>query len=210
MVANLPDSYQSLATLGTSDEIVINKSKFIGYAKMALTEKEALAYIDKVKAQHPLASCICYGYVCEYQNQVQKYHDGHEPVGGKPILSAIKLKKLIGTTCVVVRYYGGIKLGVGSLARAFSNAAVAAIQNGKPSLYELGKEIAVTYSYVQDGKICYLLENSELVIGEKEYLEKISLNIHIKNKHYDELINKLTSITNDTHNIKLIEEKYMC
>ena len=83
---------------------------------MAMDEKESLQFIEAIKSEHPLASVICYGYVCGYQSQIQKYHDGHEPVGGKPILSAIKLKELTGVTCAVVRYFGGVKLGVGGLA----------------------------------------------------------------------------------------------
>jgi len=207
--AILPESYLSLANLGKSDELIISKSRFLGYAKTTLKEEDALIFIESIKSQHPLASCICYGYVCGYQNQIQKYHDGHEPVGGKPILSAIKLKKLIGTTCVVARYYGGIKLGVGGLARAFSNTAVSALENGNPSLFEQGKDLLITYDYGYDGKISYLLDNSNLLIGNKDYSDKIKLDIQIKNKYYDEFIHKLSSITNNSHNIKVVKERYM-
>lgn len=210
METKLPDSYLSLSKLGVSDEIIINKSKFIGYAKSTMTEGDALNFIDEVKALHPEASCICYSYMCGYNNEVQKFQDGHEPVGGKPILSAIKLKGLIATTCVVARYYGGIKLGVGGLARAFSNVAVAAIENGNPSLYEIGREIILTYDYNFDGKINYLTDNFTLVLGDKEYLDKVNIKINIKNKYYNEFINKINSITNNTHVVKILEEKYMC
>ena len=135
MNINLPESYNSLAHLGISEELVINKSRFIGYAKFAMTEDEAIAFIDDIRSQHPLASCICYAYVCGYQSQVQKYHDGHEPVCGKPILSAIIMKNLTGTVCAVVRYYGGIKLGVGGLARAFGTAAISARNRAKSDAY---------------------------------------------------------------------------
>jgi len=207
---NLPESFLSLAKAGCSGDIVINKSRFIGYAKMAMDEKESLQFIEAIKSEHPLASVICYGYVCGYQSQIQKYHDGHEPVGGKPILSAIKLKELTGVTCAVVRYFGGVKLGVGGLARAFSSAAAAAIDDGTPSLYELGKELEITYDYHYDGKVAYLMENSTLEAEEKKYYEKISVTVHIKNKFYEAFIGQLSAITNGTHAIKVIEEKYMC
>lgn len=210
MDTNLPASYLSLSRLGKSGDIIIDKSKFSGYAKMALTEKESLDFIDWVRSQHPMASCICYAYVCGFGNEIQKYHDGHEPVGGKPILSAIKLKSLIGVTCVVARYFGGIKLGVGGLARAFGNAASSAIENGMPALYELGKHISITYDYIYDGKISYLLSNSILVAGNKDYTEKITTDIEIKNRYYDEFISNLNGITNNNQVINIIEEKYMC
>ncbi|MEX1376999.1 MAG: YigZ family protein [Eubacteriales bacterium] len=210
MNINLPENYMSLAHLGVGEELVTNKSKFIGYAKSAMTEEDAIAFLDEIREQHPLASCICYAYVCGYQSQVQKYHDGHEPVGGKPILSAIKLKGLIGTTCAVVRYYGGIKLGVGGLARAFGNAAISAIENGEPSLYELGKDIIITYDYNFDGKISYLLENSNLIVNEKSYSEKVEIEIQIKNKFLDEFLSKLNGITNSSHTFDVLEEKYIC
>ena len=210
MDANLPDSYVSLATLGKSDEIIINKSKFVGYAKMTSSEDEAIAFIEQVKAEHPMASSICYGYQCGYQSQIQRYHDGHEPVGGKPILSAIKLKNLINTTCVVTRYFGGIKLGVGGLARAFSGAAVEAITAGAPTIYEQGKVISITYDYLYDGKISYLLDNAILMVDEKKYLDKITINIEMKNKYFDEFMSKLSTITNNTHSIIITSEKYIC
>ena len=210
MTVNLPESYLSLSSLGKSDEIVISKSRFIGYAKTAIAEKEAVDFIDWVKSEHPMASCICYGYVCGYGNEVQKYHDGHEPVGGKPILSAIKLKNLIGVTCVVARYFGGVKLGVGGLARAFGGAAAEAIEKGVPAIYELGRHIEITYDYLYDGKISYLIDNSPLTQGKKEYSDKITADMEMKNKYYDEFISKLNAITSNSHSLSLIEEKYIC
>jgi len=207
--ANHPDNYLSLSRTGKS-EYVINKSVFFGYAKSTLTEDDALNFINEISELHPESSCICYGYMCGYSNQIQKYHDGHEPVGGKPILSAIKLKNLISTTCVVARYFGGTKLGVGGLARAFSSTASSALDNGQPSLFELGKELVITYDYLHDGKIAYLLENSKLEIDKKEYLDKISITIKIKNQYLDEFKAKLNTITSNNHTMTIAQEMYMC
>lgn len=175
---------------------------------MAMTENEAKEYIKKIKEAHPLASCICYGYVCGYGVQIQKYHDGHEPVGGKPILSAIKMKNLIGTVCVVARYYGGIKLGIGGLARAFSHAAIEAINNANPHTYMLGKSLKLSYDYQYNDRISYLLTHSIIDVISTEYLAKVNLNIQIKDINYDEFIHSLNAITNGNQEIKVIKTLY--
>ena len=89
-----------------------------------LSEAEAKAALNRVRAEFPDASSLCYGYVCGVSGQLQRFYDDHEPVGGMPILDAIRKRGLIGCGCAVVRYFGGIKLGTGGLARAFGSAAI--------------------------------------------------------------------------------------
>lgn len=203
-------SYQSVKKTSKTEEIIINKSRFIGYATHAMTEDNAKKFIDEVTDAHPEASCICHAYICGMNAQVQKFFDGHEPVGGMPILDVLKLKKLTATCCVVVRYFGGMKLGRNGLARAFSNTASHAINLARPSIYELSTKFILTVDYTFQGKLEYMLKNSVFEVGTTEFGEKISMEITAKKDKQDELDSRISAITNGNHSLKAESELYKC
>ena len=130
----------------TSDEQIIKKSKFVGLAKQAKTFNEAQLFINEVKEKlHPKARHWCYAFVgsddsssspssSNQQPHIssQRIQDDGEPSGtaGQPIYSAItQSNNLTNTVVVVVRYYGGIKLGAGGLIRAYGGAARAVLDD---------------------------------------------------------------------------------
>ncbi len=201
-------SYKSVKHKSETDEIVINKSRFIGYATHAMTEDDAKEFISQVSAWHPEASCICGAYVCGMSGNVQKFFDGHEPVGGMPILEVIKMKGMTAVCCAVVRYFGGVKLGVGGLARAFSNTASKAVELAQPCEYVLSKILVLTYDYTYQGKLEYMLNNSTFETGAVEYGEKISLELISKYDMQEELESRIAAITNGNHTLMKKEEFY--
>ena len=113
-----------------SKEIVIKKSRFIGYGKPVESEAEAAAFIEAIKKKHWDATHNCSAYVIGERDEIQKQSDDGEPSGtaGKPILEVIKAQGLKNTVIVVTRYFGGIMLGAGGLIRAYTDGAVAAIE----------------------------------------------------------------------------------
>lgn len=106
-------------------EMEVKKSRFIGFAKNVENWEDAKAYIDSIKAEHPKGRHWCYGFVCGFNPVQERSNDDGEPQGtaGAPILGAIKGEELSDVVCVVVRYFGGIKLGAGGLIRAYGGAA---------------------------------------------------------------------------------------
>lgn len=123
-------SPQSQRTLGRGShqaEMEVKKSRFIGYATHVESWGEAQEYLRSIKGQHPKARHWCYGFRCGGgpSSIEERCGDDGEPTGtaGLPILSAIKSDGLSDTMCVVVRYFGGIKLGSGGLIRAYGAAA---------------------------------------------------------------------------------------
>lgn len=102
----------------------INKSKFLGFAYRVSNAQEVEDRIDAIKQQHSKATHICYAYVLSNPN-LEKCSDDGEPDGtaGRPILEVVKKHNLSNTLVVVVRYFGGIKLGAGGLLRAYSTTA---------------------------------------------------------------------------------------
>ena len=109
-------------------EKTIEKSKFLAYVSHAEGEDAAKAYLGKVRALHPMATHVCYGYIADKVGNLQRFSDDGEPQGtaGMPILGVLKAKELRFATAAVVRYFGGIKLGAGGLTRAYAGCAAEA------------------------------------------------------------------------------------
>ena len=121
-------SYKSVAA-PCEREKVIEKSRFLTYAAHTAGEEEARAFLASVRAQHPLATHVCYAFIADRLGNLQRFSDDGEPQGtaGMPILNVIKAQELYETTVAVVRYFGGIKLGAGGLTRAYSSCAAEAL-----------------------------------------------------------------------------------
>ena len=107
-------------------ELIEKKSRFVGYAKRITTEDEAKAYINEIAAEHPKANHVTYSYVL---STTAKNNDDGEPRGtaGLPIYNVITRRNFQNIVVIVVRYFGGIKLGKGGLIRAYGKAAGLAI-----------------------------------------------------------------------------------
>ena len=105
-----------------TNEIIINKSKFITIIIPLTTIEQIDDILKNIKNKYKDATHYCYGYVI---NGKEKMSDDGEPSGtaGMPILNVIKKHDLTNVICIVVRYFGGIKLGAGGLTRAYSNSA---------------------------------------------------------------------------------------
>ena len=102
----------------------IKKSKFYSYAYPVFSEQDIKECLDAIREEHRFPTHICYAYVVTNPNLEKAVEDG-EPSGtaGKPILELIKKRNLNNILIVVVRYFGGIKLGAGGLIRAYTTAS---------------------------------------------------------------------------------------
>ena len=115
------------------NEIDIQKSKFIAVILPIYDKNSVKNEIDNLKKNYPKATHYCYGYII---NGIQKSNDDGEPssTAGKPILENLIINQLIIVLLVVIRYYGGIKLGAGGLTRAYVDSSSKVIQ--KATFYE--------------------------------------------------------------------------
>lgn len=115
----------------SSIEIEIKKSKFLGFAYPINEQTNISSLLASLKEQHKNATHVCYAYILK--NGVAKCGDNGEPAGtaGLPILSVLKKNNLENVLLVVVRYFGGIKLGAGGLIRAYSLTAGQVLKNAE-------------------------------------------------------------------------------
>ena len=124
-------TYRTVAGPG-EQEIVVNKSRFIGYTVPVKSEEQALEFIQFTREEHKTASHNVYAYILGEIGQIQRFNDDGEPSGtaGIPVLEVIKKEGLRDVVVVVTRYFGGIKLGGGGLVRAYSKSAKLALDRG--------------------------------------------------------------------------------
>ncbi|OOZ37906.1 YigZ family protein [Solemya velesiana gill symbiont] len=111
--------------------IEIKKSRFIARAAHTASRKEVMAFVEQAHQDHPEARHVCWAYLLGNPSSASNagMNDAGEPSGtaGKPILNVIQHKGIGDIVVVVIRYFGGIKLGAGGLMRAYSGAAEAAV-----------------------------------------------------------------------------------
>lgn len=182
-------------------EVVINKSRFIGYIKRTETEEEAKAFIAEIKARHKDATHNCSAYIIGQSALIQKADDDGEPSGtaGAPILEVLKRESLYNVTVVVTRYFGGIKLGAGGLIRAYSGTAGEVVQSaGK--VYEVEMvPVTATMDYTYTNKFEHAVAGSPHIIKDTVYTDKVSYTVHTRTEDAESLYGMLDEITQGTH-----------
>ncbi len=168
-----------------TNEIVIKNSRFIALVyKLATDNVDEI--LEEVKAIYPKATHYCYGYI---YNEYKKSSDDGEPTGtaGAPIINVLEKEQLNNILIIVVRYFGGIKLGAGGLIRAYTKATTEALKIADYSELEQGYKIQIEFDYPDEKQINYLLNNSTIL--DKKYDEKITYNVLINKDILDKLHN---------------------
>lgn len=180
-----------------SAEDLINKSKFIANTKHVLSEEEAIAFINQMKDKYKDATHNVSAYIINSKIPTKRYDEDGEPQGSsaRPILSVMEMEGLSNIVCVVTRYFGGIKLGVGGLVRAYSGAFKKSIEG---QIYDYGcfLKYELTFPYAEFDKIKNYLSHTVYDLDNLEYMENISADIYIKEEDSEELLETLKNLSN--------------
>ena len=173
--------------------IIIKNSKFICLLYKVDTNLEINNYLEKVKNIYPNATHYCYAYILD--NDKKESDDG-EPSGtaGIPMLQVLEKNNLNHVLCIVVRYFGKIKLGAGGLVRAYTKSVVECLKNNIIELRK-GFEVNITFSYNDLKQVDYLLKEYE--VRNKIFDNDITYNLFLD----DELLNSLKQINDIRINI---------
>ncbi|MFZ0474616.1 MAG: YigZ family protein [Halobacillus sp.] len=181
-----------------SEEVTIQKSRFIGYVRRCETEEEAQSFIQEIKKKHNDANHNCSAYMIGEHDLIQKANDDGEPSGtaGVPMLEVLKRKGLKDTAVVVTRYFGGTKLGAGGLIRAYSGTVSQAIEKTGIVRRQLMKSMHVSVAYHLLGKVENEVRNSSYTLETINYMENVELIIYVESgqeEAFDSWITNLTS-----------------
>ncbi|WP_442601695.1 YigZ family protein [Paenibacillus sp. KN14-4R] len=202
--------YRTLQQLGSA-EIIIKKSRFIGFATPVKSEEEAIQFIEKIKKEHWSATHNCSAYMLGERDEIQKQSDDGEPSGtaGKPILEVIKNKGLKNVAVVVTRYFGGIMLGAGGLIRAYTDGAVAGIEAAGEIAQVLHREVCLEIDYTWLGKVENELRNREMRMGETQFTDRVIVTCYPLADEADQFKEWLIDLTQGQGVVRLGEEQYM-
>lgn len=182
-------------------EMIIKNSKFISYIYKVNNLNDIEIIINNIKNNYKDATHICYAYKID---NLIKTNDDNEPTGtaGLPILEVINKNNLNYTIIIVVRYFGGIKLGAGGLLRAYSKGASNVIKLCNLKELIKGFDITITFNYDNLKTIDYLLKEEN--VYEKKYHDKIKYSFKTNNIT---IIDKIKN--NKDININNINEIYI-
>lgn len=157
------DSYKSISAL-SKGLYKDNGSKFISFAYPIEQEEEVKTILSQIKKEYFDARHHCYAYRIGYQGDKWRMNDDGEPssTAGKPILGQILSNELSDILIVVVRYFGGIKLGVPGLIKAYKTAAADAIANNTIVEKIAGEFFTVTFDYLQMNDVMKVLKDMDI------------------------------------------------
>ncbi len=148
-----------------NNEIIINKSRFITYIYKIDSEEEVKSILSDIKKEYKDATHYCYSYIL---GNIKRFNDDGEPshTAGMPMLNVLENKKLDNVLAVVIRYFGGVKLGAGGLVRAYTNSVSEAIN--KCTIIPILKEykVRIEFNYTDINSINYYLKDYKITYKE--------------------------------------------
>jgi uncharacterized YigZ family protein len=201
------DYYYSIEKIEET-EIKIKGSKFIGYVEPTSSKEEASSVLARIQSKHYDATHNCFAYKLGSDENNFRYSDDGEPTGtaGKPIFLALGKYKFSDIIVVVTRYFGGTKLGVGGLIRAYSDTAEEVLKLCTPKIINLTKSVMINCQYEEISLVKRLVNETAISFVET-YTDKIEIIAQIPNSQVVFFINKISLKTNARASAKLLLDK---
>lgn len=174
-----------------TNEIIINRSRFITVLIKINDIDEIKKKLENIKKIYKDATHYCYAYII---NNKEKCSDNGEPSGtaGLPILNVLKQNNLTNILCVVIRYFGGIKLGAGGLIRAYSSSTSIALNKANIVNLVNGFTLTIEFPYENLKQIDYLLKNINI---QKDYQTNITYTFNITEEKLKQIENELINLS---------------
>jgi uncharacterized YigZ family protein len=189
----------AIAINDVEDECIINRSRFICYLRPCTSIAEAKAMIKELQQLHPQANHHCHAFLTKAADDSQGYgfSDDGEPSGtaGKPMLIALQGGDIGQVCAVVVRYFGGTKLGTGGLQRAYGGSVRQALGflQAKIKIAMVRKTLACQYSQVDD--VLHLLRQVEGEVLAQDYQQDVIFQLAIPSLKLDLMQDKLKTLS---------------
>lgn len=162
-----------------SAEHLVKKSRFVASAAPARDRAAAMTFIQECAAEHPDARHVCYGFIAgnPYEQPEMGSSDDGEPAGtaGRPILGVLDHSGLGDVVAVVVRYFGGVKLGAGGLVRAYSTAAQQAVERLPRQTWEPTRRLHLSFDFALESRVRRLADEHGASLGDPQYGGRVSL-----------------------------------
>lgn len=179
-------------------------SKFIGFAFPINNETELKNALEKIRAEHPKATHHCYAFRMGLNGENYRANDDGEPSGsaGLPIYNQLLANEITNVLVISVRYYGGTKLGVSGLVKAYKESAKITLEEANIITKELETEIEVQFQFNQQNLIFTLLSKFDAKVLNFDSQQTAVILARVKNRQKDDLIESLDKIQHVVCEIK--------
>ena len=197
------DTYKTIAA--ASEEVLYKEknSKFFGHAFPVTTEEEIKEILERLRKEHFSARHWCYAYQIGTEKIQYRANDDGEPnnSAGMPIYGQIQSFEVTNVLVVVVRYFGGVKLGVGGLISAYKIAAQMALENSEIVERTIDKHFVISFGYANMNKVMRIIKEKNLQIVSQKMEMDCEIEISIRKKNVQNLLDTFENL----YEIKLTE-----
>lgn len=189
------DTYKTIAkpAEGSYSE---KRSKFLAYAFPVQNEQEVKQRLAEIQKKHWDARHHCYAYILGPHKDAYRLNDNGEPSGtaGRPIYGQLLSKDLTNTLVIVVRYFGGIKLGVSGLQNAYKVAAKEALDAAVIEERTVQEQYRVVFEYVKMNDIMQILKDPEIQVLDRQSDMRCTYTISVRQRDADRITEALRKV----------------
>lgn len=189
------DTYKTIAAPATG--IYSEKrSKFLAYAFPVRTEEDVKAHLAELQKKHYDARHHCYAYILGPRKDAYRINDNGEPSGtaGRPIYGQLLSKDLTDTLVVVVRYFGGIKLGVSGLQNAYKIAAKESLDAAQIVEKTIEEQYDVVFEYLQMNAVMQLMKDPSVTILSQQSDLNCTIRFSVRLREADRIVTALKKV----------------
>jgi len=204
-----PQSY----TILSSDQVAelrIKGSRFIAYARHTADRPAAKAHLEEIRALHPKATHHCSACTWGLVEDRREYEsDDGEPSGtaGKPILNVLKSLNLSECSVVVVRYYGGTKLGTSGLIRAYRDTARLCLEGAQLATKLISRKYRLEFEYDVMPQMLSLIDRQKIQVIDKDFSAKAAITLELPLDQIVDTMRQLYCTANNLYESEVIDEK---
>tara|TARA_R110001592_G_scaffold40442_7_gene132873 strand:+ start:729 stop:1340 length:612 start_codon:yes stop_codon:yes gene_type:complete len=192
----IEDTYKTIDK--PSEEVLFKdkNSKFFGYAFPVFTEDDVKIHIESLKKTHHAARHWCYAYQIGTETIQFRANDDGEPnnSAGMPIYGQIQSFEVTNILIVVVRYFGGVKLGVGGLINAYKTTAQLALENSKIKTKTININYLITFEYKNMNKVMRVIKERNLNVINQKLELNCQITISVRRKEADSVFKTFQNI----------------
>jgi uncharacterized YigZ family protein len=188
-------------------ELTIKKSTFLGFVFPVESELDVSRILEDLKRTHAGANHYCYAYSIGEHAEIQKYDDDGEPsqTAGFPMMQVVQKQDLTNVLAVVIRFFGGVKLGASGLVRAYTKAISTALKVAHVvspvQMYHVDVTVAFTFS----GSVEHYLRQT-VEVKNVSYTTHVTFHVGLNRDVFDGVSRTLTDMTHGQATIEVVDE----
>lgn len=192
----MKDTYKTIENPVKDILLKEKNSKFIGFAYPIKSEDDVKIYLDELKKEHFSARHWCYAYQLGTETTRFRANDDGEPSNsaGMPIYGQIQSFEVTNILIVVVRYFGGIKLGVGGLISAYKTAAQMTLEEATIVEKTIDKHFLITFDYKNMNKVMRIIKEKNLDIINQKMELNCAIEIATRKKNAEQIFDIFTNL----------------